>query len=139
MQAGRVAEKAASLSKVTRIIDEGLKVSLDKSAGGPLALRLGDLYDYMTMRLLQSNLRNDAAALAEVIKLLDELRGAWAQISKQPAPQLAPQSASQSAQPVQQAVPAPVAASAAQNPAAATAARFFDAAYPQPLRRVATA
>jgi flagellar protein FliS len=141
MQAGRVAEKAAALSKVTRIIDEGLKLSLDKSAGGPLAQRLGELYDYMTMRLLQSNLRNDAAALAEVIKLLDELRGAWAQLNKQPAPQ----SASQAAQPVQQRmqapapVVAPVAAPAAQGPSASTAARFFDAAYPQPLRRVATA
>lgn len=133
MQAGRVAEKAAALSKVTRIIDEGLKVSLDKSAGGPLALRLGDLYDYMTMRLLQSNLRNDAAALAEVIKLLDELRAAWAQISTQPAQQQA-----REVQPAMQA-PAPVAPAAVQHPAASGAARFFDAAYPQPLRRVATA
>jgi flagellar protein FliS len=140
MQAGRVADKATALSKVTRIVDEGLKLSLDKSAGGPLAVRLGELYDYMTMRLLQSNLRNDAAALVEVIKLLEDLRGAWAQISKQPAPQPAPLSA-QPVQPVQQAVPpqTTVAAAAAPNPAALTAARFFDAAYPQPLRRVATA
>jgi flagellar protein FliS len=80
MQAGRIAEKAAAVSKVTRIIDEGLKLSLDHSAGGELSQRLADLYDYMVMRLLQANLRNDAQALAEVIKLLDDLRGAWAEI-----------------------------------------------------------
>lgn len=80
MQAGRIAEKAAAVSKVTRIIDEGLKLSLDHSAGGDLSKRLADLYDYMVMRLLQANLRNDAQALAEVIKLLDDLRGAWAEI-----------------------------------------------------------
>lgn len=80
MQAGRIAEKAAAVSKVTRIIDEGLKLSLDHSAGGDLSKRLADLYDYMVMRLLQANLRNDAQALSEVIKLLDDLRGAWSAI-----------------------------------------------------------
>jgi hypothetical protein len=34
----------------------------------------------MIMRLLQANLRNDGSALAEVIKLLDDLRSAWAAI-----------------------------------------------------------
>lgn len=80
LQAGRIADKAAAVSKATRIIDEGLKLSLDQSAGGELSKRLADLYDYMVMRLLQANLRNDAKALAEVIKLLDDLRGAWVQI-----------------------------------------------------------
>jgi flagellar protein FliS len=80
MQAGRIAEKAAAVSKVTRIVDEGLKLSLDHSAGGELSKRLADLYDYMVMRLLQANLRNDVQALSEVIKLLDDLRSAWAEI-----------------------------------------------------------
>lgn len=134
MQAGRIAEKAAALSKVTRIVDEGLKVSLDKSAGGQLALRLGDLYDYMTMRLLQSNLRNDPAALAEVIKLLEDLRGAWAQIRKTDAAPAGPAPA-QGVTAAAQAMPP----AAAQPVSASPAARFFDATYPQPLRRVATA
>lgn len=91
MQAGRIADKAAALSKATRIIDEGLRISLDTTAGGELALRLGDLYDYMVMRLLQANLRNDAQALAEVIKLLDTLGGAWAEIAgRGPATRVGP-------------------------------------------------
>jgi flagellar protein FliS len=136
MHAGRIGEKAAALSKVTRIIDEGLKISLDKSSGGQLALRLGDLYDYMTMRLLQSNLRNDAAALAEVIKLLEDLRGAWAQIRKQDAAAQPVTASSAAAGASAVAAPAPQSASAGP---ASPATRFFDATYPQPLRRVATA
>lgn len=85
MQAGRIADKGQALSRATRIVDEGLKVSLDTAAGGDLALRLRDLYDYITMRLLQANLRNDHAALAEVIRLLDGLRDAWAAIDPKSA------------------------------------------------------
>ena len=80
LKAGRVADKGQAISKAIRIIDEGLKVSLDRSAGGALALRLLDLYDYMVMKLLQANLRNDDRALAEVGRLLTELREAWAAI-----------------------------------------------------------
>lgn len=80
LKAGRVADKGQAISKAIRIIDEGLKVSLDRNAGGQLALRLLDLYDYMVMRLLQANVRNDERALAEVGRLLTELRDAWASI-----------------------------------------------------------
>ena len=106
MQAGRIAEKAAAVSKVTRIIDEGLKLSLDHSVGGDLSRRLADLYDYMVMRLLQANLRNDAKALAEVIKLLDDLRGAWSEI-KGRAPAAAATAASAPASGMVPPAPAP--------------------------------
>ncbi len=78
--AGRIAEKGAALTKAIRIIDEGLKAGVDRNGGGQLAFRLLDLYDFMTMRLLQANLRNDREALMDVARLLLELRGAWAQI-----------------------------------------------------------
>ena len=87
LSSGRVAEKCAALGKAVRIVDEGLKASVDRNAGGQLAFRLLDLYDYMTMRLLQANLRNDRNALAEVARLLAELRSAWAQIKPAPAAQ----------------------------------------------------
>ncbi|MFN9574868.1 MAG: flagellar export chaperone FliS [Betaproteobacteria bacterium] len=82
LQAGRVAQKAAALSRAARIVEEGLKVSLDRTAGGQIAERLSDLYDFMILRLLQANLRNDAAALGEVIRLLEDLRAAWVQIGR---------------------------------------------------------
>ena len=68
-------------------MDEGLKGCLDKS-GGEIAASLGDLYDYMCRRLLLASVRNDRAALDEVLQLLDELRGAWATIASAPAAQI---------------------------------------------------
>jgi flagellar protein FliS len=80
MARGEIAAKGAAISKAIEIIDAGLKASLDVKAGGVLAERLAALYDYMLNRLLAANLRNDAALLDEVGRLLNELRGAWAQI-----------------------------------------------------------
>ncbi len=75
-----IAAKGAAIGRAVRILEEGLKAAVDRSAGGPLSRQLVELYDYMIMRLLQANLRNDTQALAEVIALLEDLRGAWAQI-----------------------------------------------------------
>jgi flagellar protein FliS len=130
---GEIADKGRALGKAVRIVDEGLKASVDQRAGGALATQLVALYEYLTMRLLQANLRNDAAALDEVIRLLDDLRGAWLQI-RAAAEAVPPRSAT----PAVAAAPAQ-ATTAARPPAATPAARFFDATYPQPLRRVVTA
>lgn len=77
LQADKVADKGEALSKAIRIIDGGLKASLDQSAGGELAGRLAALYDYMCERLLYANANNNAAAIAEVSSLLASLREAW--------------------------------------------------------------
>jgi flagellar protein FliS len=84
MQNKKIAAKGEALSRAIAIIDEGLKRSLDVKAGGELAENLSALYEYMCIRLLQANLRNDLEALQEVTKLLTELRGAWAAIEKSP-------------------------------------------------------
>jgi flagellar protein FliS len=76
----RIAAKCEAIGKALRIVEEGLKASVDRAAGGQLAERLIALYDYITMRLLQANLRNDGSALQEACGLLGELRSAWAQI-----------------------------------------------------------
>lgn len=86
LAAGRVAEKGQALGKAVRILEEGLKASLDVDSGGALARQLAALYDYATLRLLQANLRNDGAALAEVSSLLEGLRDAWARIGAGRAP-----------------------------------------------------
>lgn len=78
-----IAAKGAAIAKSIAIIDGGLKASLDVKAGGVLAERLSGLYDYMLQRLLIANLRGDSEILDEVSRLLNELRGAWAQIGQQ--------------------------------------------------------
>ena len=84
MEARRVAEKGEALGKAISIVQDGLKASVDAEAGGQLSSRLSTLYDYICMRLLQANLRNDVKALDEAVRLLGDLRGAWAGISSAP-------------------------------------------------------
>lgn len=72
-----IAAKGKYISQAIMIIEEGLKASLDKNAGGELAQNLSGLYEYMSQRLLLANLKNDVAALDEVSRLLTELKGAW--------------------------------------------------------------
>lgn len=76
--------KGAAISHAISIIDEGLNASLDKKVGGDLAQNLSSLYEYMGKRLTQANLNNDIAALDEVARLLNDLKGAWESI-RQPA------------------------------------------------------
>ena len=77
MAAREVSRKGEALSKAIRILEEGLRGSLDRQQGGNLALQLDSLYEYMIGRLLVANLRNDIAALEEVSRLTNELRDAW--------------------------------------------------------------
>lgn len=81
-QIGRkqIAEKGTSITKAIKIIDEGLKASLDVKAGGEIASNLSELYDYMNQRLLIANLKNDVKILDEVSALLAELKEAWESI-----------------------------------------------------------
>ena len=72
-----VAAKGEALSKAISIIDQGLAPALDLESGGEIAQNLLALYDYMSMRLLQANLKNDVHSLDEAGRLLSELKQAW--------------------------------------------------------------
>lgn len=72
--------KGSAISKAISIIDEGLNASLDKSVGGELVQNLSALYEYMNLRLLTANLKNDMEALDEVARLLGDLKNAWESI-----------------------------------------------------------
>jgi flagellar protein FliS len=85
MQTNKIAEKGEEISRAINIITNGLKVSLDTTSGGEIASRLEALYDYMSNRLLEANLRNDPAILEEVSGLLQELKSAWEEIAGDPA------------------------------------------------------
>jgi flagellar protein FliS len=123
--AGHVAGKGQAIGKAVRIIEEGLKASLDKETGGALARQLAALYDYASLRLLQAHLRNDDTALDDVARLLADLRHAWSQIGRR-ASATAPK-------PAQQAASAPLPAA---EQVASPTARIFDGASTMPVRRV---
>ena len=80
MIAGNIPAKGSAISQAITIIDNGLRVSLDKEAGGEIAENLDALYDYMSRRLLHANLKNDVPAIDEVHGLLSDLREAWVAI-----------------------------------------------------------
>jgi flagellar secretion chaperone FliS len=61
---------------------EGLRVSLDMERGGDLAANLEALYRYMVRRLLEANLRSDAAILTEVGSLLREVQTGWREMGQ---------------------------------------------------------
>lgn len=81
MELGNIAEKGRLISNAIDIITNGLKASLDFEKGGDLSIKLAALYDYMAQRLLWANMKNDPAALEEVMRLLGEIHGAWAEIA----------------------------------------------------------
>jgi flagellar protein FliS len=80
--ANNIPAKGLAISKAITIIDNGLRASLDKNAGGEIAANLDALYDYMSRRLLQANLHNDVAVIEEVHRLLSDLREAWVMIGE---------------------------------------------------------
>jgi flagellar protein FliS len=77
MKAGDIAAKGQAISKAISIINSGLRASLNKEAGGEIGQNLDALYEYLSNRLLLANLNNDLEILAEVDRLLRELKGAW--------------------------------------------------------------
>ena len=80
MAAGDVAGRGEAVARAIRIVDEGLRASLDPRAG-EIAANLRELYDYIGSRLLTASLRNDPEPLEEAARLLGELQAAWAQIA----------------------------------------------------------
>jgi flagellar protein FliS len=93
MKTGAIAEKGAAISKAIDIINNGLRASLDKSAGGEIAASLDALYVYMSERLLLANLNNAPEMLEEVHGLLAGLRQAWCEIGDKPVVAVEPNGA----------------------------------------------
>lgn len=83
MQQQDIQRKGEMISKAILIIESGLRLSLDKKAGGEIAQSLDALYGYMTQRLTLANIHNQVANVEEVIALLTEIKSAWEAIENQ--------------------------------------------------------
>ena len=99
---GEIAARSRAISKACGILIE-LNAALDHSQGGVLSIRLAALYDYMLGRLLDANLQQSDAPLAEVLGLLSTLAEGWEQthlVAGPVSPNAAAPAASESAWPV---------------------------------------
>lgn len=76
IRSGDREEFGRTLAKAQDIVYE-LMGSLDFEKGGEIARNLYRIYEYMTYRLLQANLRGDAEIVCEVRDLLVQLKEAW--------------------------------------------------------------
>jgi flagellar protein FliS len=77
IQNRQIAAKGVAIGRAISIIGDGLNGSLNMEAGGELAQNLHRLYDYMGLRLVEANLKNDIGILDEVTSLLNEVKEGW--------------------------------------------------------------
>ena len=89
LQRGDIEEKGRQIGKAVRILDEGLKSGLNPVQGGDIAGNLAALYDYCVGRLTLANVRNDAALVEEVVRLIAPVAQSWNDIAAGAAPSAA--------------------------------------------------
>lgn len=75
---GLIDKRAYYINKTSAIVSE-FAATLDHNQDAKLAEDLDALYGYMMRRMMEANLKNDAAPLVEVKQMLAELRATWAQ------------------------------------------------------------
>lgn len=76
IQRGLRPQKAESLSRALALVDT-LNAAVDLERGGAIGQNLRALYDFVSHRLVQANLRDDVVALDEVTNVLRELKAGW--------------------------------------------------------------
>jgi flagellar secretion chaperone FliS len=74
------AAKGVQLSRAHAIVSE-LRTNLDPTHAPELCAELDRLYGYVLDCITEANLKMDAKPLAPAIKVLEDLRSAWAQVA----------------------------------------------------------
>lgn len=80
VERGDQATKSKAIRQAVLIVEEGLRSSLDHTAGGKIAEDLDRLYKYVGWRLTIANLRNDQQILQECFNLLSTVHESWCAI-----------------------------------------------------------
>ena len=73
--------KGTAINKALEIV-EALDMALDHSVAPDLCAHLESLYLYVQERLVRANIEFDAAPVTEAAKILEDLRGAFAQAAE---------------------------------------------------------
>ena len=76
MEKNNFEAKGRYINKALDIIAE-LNVVLDMDTGGEIAGNLRQLYNFMSNRLSEANIKCDPELVRDVIKLLEELNSGW--------------------------------------------------------------
>ncbi|GHV54535.1 flagellar protein FliS [Spirochaetia bacterium] len=76
---GKIEKISKSILKTQEIITE-LMVSLDFEQGGDIAKNLFSLYTWFNRELLEANVKQDVRRITIIRNMVNELRGAWAEI-----------------------------------------------------------
>jgi flagellar protein FliS len=71
-----VTVKLNAMNKAILLIGQ-LNVTLDMERGAAIAQDLRALYEYMLIRLAQANATNDTALVAEVARLVRDIKTGW--------------------------------------------------------------
>ncbi|WP_294743850.1 flagellar export chaperone FliS [uncultured Exiguobacterium sp.] len=79
IEQGLIEQKNTNIQKAQAIISE-LQLTLNQSIA--LSKDLNALYDYMQGRLMDANVKNDVAAIEEVIGFAEEFRETWKEAMK---------------------------------------------------------
>jgi flagellar protein FliS len=75
-----IAARSAAMSRALAILFE-LQNTLNMERGGEIAVSLDNLYRYISLRLIDAAASNDAAPIAETIKILRTLQEGWQSIA----------------------------------------------------------
>lgn len=82
MQRGEIEEKGRQIGKAVRILEEGLKASLNLQQGGEVAQNLASLYDYSINQITLANLRNDLALLEAAQSVIFPIAQGWREMGQ---------------------------------------------------------
>ncbi len=90
----RIEDRHRATTKAAAIVD-ALHGCLDFERGGEVATHLDRFYTYVSFRMRQIDIRNDASICDELVGLLGEMRDSWAALehgdgSLPPAPKTPP-------------------------------------------------
>lgn len=83
IEARDYAAKGVQLSRAHAIVAE-LRANLDPTRAPELCAELDRLYVFVLDRITEANLKASAEPLAAAVKVLEQLRSAWAQVADEP-------------------------------------------------------
>ncbi|MBI2896556.1 MAG: flagellar export chaperone FliS [Deltaproteobacteria bacterium] len=81
-EGGEIAKRGMALGRAHAIVTE-LQATLQPEHAPELCAQLDGLYGFVLEKITEANLKGDPAPLVPAVKVLEQLREAWAQVAKE--------------------------------------------------------